>query len=126
MIEKEKPINELLRALFQGVKRLFFLVYFVAGPTADEEAGIKDNRKYFLPKGEINNCNVFIDGRHFYVQPINEFKKQYNEVRKVSIGQGDDYTPGCLLDYSKFKDNYRLTAVHLTKQKALDADSRAI
>ena len=34
----------------------------------------------------------------FYGQPINEFIKQYDEVRKVSTGQGDDYTTGCLLD----------------------------
>ena len=30
------------------------------------------------------------------------------------------------MDYAYFKDNYRLTAVDLSKQKALDADSRAI
>ena len=38
-----------------------------------------------------------IDGRSFYDQPINDSIKQYNEVRKVSTGQGDDYTTGCLL-----------------------------
>ena len=52
--------------------------------------------------------------------------KQYDEVRKVSAGQGDDYTMGCLLDYAYFKDNYRLIVVHLSKQKALDVDLRAI
>ena len=67
-----------------------------------------------------------IDGRNFYDQPINDLIKQYNEIRKVSIGQGDVYTTGCLLDYAYFKDNYRLTAVDLSKQKALDADPRAI
>ena len=52
--------------------------------------------------------------------------KQYDEVRKVSIGYGDDYTTGSLLDYAYFKDNYRLIAVDLSKQKTLDADPRAI
>ena len=52
--------------------------------------------------------------------------KQYDKVRKVSTRQGDDYTTGCLLDYAYFKDNYRLIAVNLSKQKALDADPRAI
>ena len=37
--------------------------------------------------------------------------KQYDEVREVSTGQGDDYTTGCLLDYAYFRDNYRLTVV---------------
>ena len=32
----------------------------------------------------------------------------------------------CLLDYAYFKDNYRLTAVDLSKQKALDAHPRVI
>ena len=67
-----------------------------------------------------------IDGRNFYDQPINDLIKQYDEVRKVSTGYGDDYTTGCLLDYAYFKDNYRLIAVDLSKQKALDADPRAI
>ena len=44
----------------------------------------------------------------------------------MSTGYGDDYTTGCLLDYTYFKDNYRLTAVDLSKQKAFGADTRAI
>ena len=39
-----------------------------------------------------------IDGRNFYDQPINDLIKQYDEVRKVSTGQGDNYTTICLLD----------------------------
>ena len=35
-------------------------------------------------------------------------------------------TTGCLLDYSYFRKNYKLIAADLSKQKALDADSRAI
>ena len=93
---------------------------------ADDTAGIKSNKKYFLPRGKIKNYNVLIDGRNFYDQPINDKIKQYDEVRKVSTGYADDYTTGCLLDYAYFKDNYRLIAVDLSKQKALDADPRAI
>ena len=126
VIEQGKNIYELLSASFQGVKRLFVLAYFIVADAANNEAGIKDNKKYFLPRGEINNYNVLIDGRNFYDQPINDLIKQYDEVRKVSTGYGDDYTTGCLLDYAYFKDNYRLIAVDLSKQKALDADPRAI
>ena len=94
--------------------------------TADDTAGIKSNKKYFLPREKIENYNVLIDGRNFYDQPINDIIKQYDEVRKVSAGYGDDYTTVCLLDYAYFKDNYRLIAVALSKQKYLDADPRAI
>ena len=67
-----------------------------------------------------------IDGRNFSDQPINDLIKRNDEVRKVSTGQGDDYTTGCLLHYAYFKNNYRLIAVDLSKQKALEADPRAI
>ena len=40
--------------------------------------------------------------------------------------KGDDYTSGCLLDFAYFEKNYKLIAVDLSKQKALDADSRTM
>ena len=40
--------------------------------------------------------------------------------------QGDYYTTGCLLDYIYFKSDYKMIAVDLTKQQALDADPKAI
>ena len=82
--------------------------------------------KYFLPRVKIENYNIKIDGKNFYDQPINDLIKQYDEIRKISTGQGDDYTTGCLLDFSYFEKSYRLIVVDLSKQKALDADSRAI
>ena len=47
-------------------------------------------------------------------------------MRKISTGQGDDYTAGCLLDFAYFENNYRLIAADLRKQKVLDANSREI
>ena len=76
-------------------------------------------RKYFLPRLKIKNYNIEIEGRNFYDQSINDLIKQYDEVRKISTGQGDDYTTGCLLDFAYFEKNYRLIAVDLSKQKAL-------
>ena len=52
--------------------------------------------------------------------------RQHDEVRNVSTGEGDDYTTSCLLDFAYFNKNYKLFAADLSKQKALDADSRAI
>ena len=84
------------------------------------------NKKYFLPRVKIENYKIEIDGTNFHDQPINDSIKQYDEIRKVSTGQGDHYTTGCLLDFAYFENKYRLIAVDLIKQKALDADSRAI
>ena len=67
-----------------------------------------------------------IDGRNFFDQPINSMNKTYENIRKIATGKGDDYTTGCLLDYSYFKDHYKMIAIDLSKQQALDADPRAI
>ena len=82
--------------------------------------------KYFLPRLKIDNYYIEIDGRNVYDQPINDSIKQNDEIRKISTGQGDDYTIGCLLNFAYFEKNYRLITVDLIKQKALHADSRAI
>ena len=47
-------------------------------------------------------------------------------IRKLTTGQGEDYTTGCLLDYGYIKNNYRLIAVELSRIKFLDADPKAI
>ena len=52
--------------------------------------------------------------------------KTYEKIRKTVTGQREDYTTGFLLDYSYFKDNYKMIAIDLSKQQALDADPRAI
>ena len=67
-----------------------------------------------------------IDGKNCFDQPINSMIKTYENIRKVATGQGDDYTSGCLLDYSYFKDHYKMIAIDLSKQQALDVDPRAI
>ena len=82
--------------------------------------------KNIYPRVKIDNYNIEIHGRNFYDQPINESVKQYDEIRNISTGKGDDYTKGCLLDFDYFEKNYRIIAADLSKQKALDADSRAI
>ena len=83
-------------------------------------------KKYFLPRVKIENCNIEIDGKTFYDQPINDSIKQYEKIRKISAGQGDDYKTRCLLDFGYFEKTYRIIAVDLSKQKPLNADSRAI
>ena len=120
----EKYIRKLLDSSYQGVKRLFVLAY--NNTEGDNKVSIDSFRKYFLPRVKIENYNIEIDVRNFYDQLINYSVKQYDKIRKISTGQGDDYTTGCLLDFSYFEKNYRLIAVDLSKQKALDADSRAI
>ena len=44
----------------------------------------------------MKNFNVI---KNFYDQPSDSDMKRYEDIRKLTIGQGDDYTTGCLLDY---------------------------
>ena len=67
-----------------------------------------------------------IDGKIFFDQPIITELKTYQNIRRIATSQEDDYTTGCLLDYSYFKENYEMIAIDLSKQQALDADPRAI
>ena len=51
--------------------------------------------------------------------------RTYN-IWKISTGQGDDYTTGCLLDYNCFKKYYKMIRIYVSKQQALDSDPKAI
>ena len=55
----------------------------------------------------ITDYNLFIGGRNFYDQSFNSQIKKYDEIRKISTGQRDDYATGYLLDYQYFKDHYQ-------------------
>ena len=103
---EEKHIRELLDSSYQGVKRLFVLAY--NNKAGNDQVSIDSFRKYFLPRVKIENYNVRTDGKNFYDQPINDSVKQYDEIRKISTGQGHDYTTRCLLDFAYLEKNYRL------------------
>ena len=67
-----------------------------------------------------------IDGKNLFDQPVKNNKVKYENIRKVTTAQGNDYTTGCLLDYAYFKKYYKTISVDLSKQQALDADPKAI
>ena len=113
-------VREFLDASYQGVKKRLFVVAYRDRGGANRVTA-DPHRRYFLPRVKIENDNIEIDGKNFYDQPINELIKQYDEVRKVSTGQGDDYTTCFLLDFAYFK-KVRLIVADSSKQKTLDAD----
>ena len=104
----------------------YFLELNFAGINKDNGAKSDRTKKYYLPKGIIKNYNVIINGKNFYVQPIDSDIKRYEEIRKLITGQGEDYTTECLLDYQYIKNHYRLIAVDLSRQKELDDDPKAV
>ena len=70
--------------------------------------------------------NVIINGKNFYDQPLDSGIRRYEEIRKLTTRQGEDYTTGRLLAYNQIKNHYRLIAVDLNRRKELDADQKAI
>ena len=67
-----------------------------------------------------------IECKNVFNQPINSMTKTYENIRKTATGQGGDYTTGCLLEYPCFKNHYKMIAIELSKQQALDGDPRPI
>ena len=67
-----------------------------------------------------------IDSKTVLDQLINSELKTYKTIRRIATGQGNDYTTGCFLDYSCFKDYYKMIRIDLSKQKAFDTDPRTI
>ena len=107
---------------FQGVNRLFVMAY----NRANDQPTRNGQRKYYLPRIDLEKYNVIIDGRNFYDNPIESDIEKYRELKKVMIRKGEDYTAGSLLDFTYFDKHYKLVAVDLSNQKELDADPRAI
>ena len=64
--------------------------------------------------------------KNFFDQPVKNDKVTYKNIRKLAIAHGDDYATGCLLDYTYFKKYYKMIAIDLSREQALDADPRAI
>ena len=79
-----------------------------------------------MPKNIIKTYNVIINGKNFLDQATDSDIKRYEEIRKITARQGEDYTTGCLLDCEYIKKHCRLIAVDLSRQKELDADSKEI
>ena len=100
-------MNHLVQLIFQGVNRLFVLAF-------EDDAQRTSNKRYYLSNVEIKDYNFMIDGKNFFDQPVKNNKVVYENIRKITIGKGDDYTTGCLLDYIYFKYYYKMIVVDLS------------
>ena len=70
--------------------------------------------KYSVPKGEIKDFDVLIDGKIFFDVPVKNKEEAYEKI--MSISKNNDYKTGNLLDYEYFSKHYKLTAIELSKQ----------
>ena len=119
LLAQNVNLNHLIHSSFQRISRLFVLAF-------EDDAQRTSNKRYYIPNVEVKDYNVVIDGKNFLEQPIKNNKISYENIRKISIGHGDDYTTGSLLDYTCFKKYYKMIAIDLSKQHVLDVDPRKI
>ena len=122
LLAKNANLNHLIEPSFQGINRLFVLAI-----EHDNDSDWRtSNKRYYIPNLEMKDYNPMIDRKNFFDQPVKNDKVTYENIRKITIGQGDDYTAGCLLDYTYLKKYYKMIAIDLSKQQVLDADPKAI
>ena len=111
--------NHSIEPSFRGVNRLFVLAF-------KNVAQRTSNKRYYIPNVEVKDYNGMIDGKSFFDQPEKNNKVTYENIRKIPTGQLDDYTTDCLLDYIYFENYYKMIAVDLSKQQALDTNPKAM
>ena len=75
---------------------------------------------------QMYKYKIIIDDQNLFDQPVKSDMRTYDIIQKITNGPGDDYATGCLLDYSHFNDHYKIIAIDLSKQQALDAHLKAI
>ena len=108
---------------FQGVSKLFAAAY--------ETDDIKRNanteesrRRYYLPRAEIKDYNILIDGRNFYDQNVNSSIVRYNELLKMTTGRSKGYSTGCLLDYDYYIKDFNILGIDLSHQVVFDSNPK--
>ena len=107
---KTNHLNYLIDPTFTKVNRLFVLSF-------ENEEDRTSFSKYYVPKVEIKDFNVLVDGKSFFDVPVKNKEEAYETIRSI---KNNDYTTGILLDYEYFSKHYKLIAIDLSKQIELE------
>ena len=93
------------------MNRLFVLLF-------ENETDRTSFSEYYVPKVEIKDFNVLIDGKPSFEIPIKNKEEAYEQI--IEMSKINDYTAGNLLDYEYFSKHYRPIAIDLSKQIELE------
>ena len=115
--ETNNNLNILIDPTFTNVNRLFVLTY---RNTDDRQS----SSHFYLPNVMVKDYNVIIDKLTFFDLPINTEEQAYGKI--IDISRNNEYTAGNLLDYDYFKKYYKLIAIDLSKQQALQENKDLI
>ena len=67
LLAQNANLNHLIEPIFQGVNRLFVLVF-------EDDAQRISRKIYYIPNVEIKDYNDMIDGKNFFDQPVKMIK----------------------------------------------------
>ena len=111
---KNNNLNYLIDPTFTNVNRLFVLSF----ERIEEDNIKKDYRDsfspYYVPKVQIKDFNVLIDGKSFFDLSIKNEEEAYEKITDMS--NNNNYMTGNLLDFAYYRENYKLIATDLSKQ----------
>ena len=108
---KTNHLNHLINPTLTRINRLFVLLF-------ENEEDRTSFSKYYVPKVEIKDFNVLIDGKSFFDVPVKNKEEAYEKI--MSINKNNDYTTGNLLDHEYFSKHYKLIAIDFIKQIELE------
>ena len=106
-------MNYLIDLTLTNVNELFVLS-FARNIISDNWDSYSD---YYVPNVEIKDFNVFIDWKSFFDLPVRNKEETYEKI--IDMSNNNDYTSDNLLDFTYFKENYRLIVIDLSKQTKL-------
>ena len=67
-----------------------------------------------------------INKQNIFDHPVKINLRTYNKIRKIASGQGNDYTASSLLDYNYCNKYYKMIALDLSRQQAVDTDPKGV
>ena len=82
--------------IFTHVNRLLVLTF-------ENEDDRTSFSKYYLPKVEIKDFNVLIDGKRFFEIPVKNKEEGYEAI--IEMTKNNNCRTGNLLNYEYFKDH---------------------
>ena len=97
-------LNYLTDPTFTNVNRLFVLPF----PRSNNTDSRYSYSNYHVPKVEIKDFNVLIDGKSFFDLVVKNKWKAYDKI--IEMSNNNDYPTSNLLDFGYFIKNYRLIA----------------
>ena len=107
----DNNLNYLIDLTFKNVNKLFVLSF----ERTEDHKDYRDSFiHYYVPKVQIKDFNVLIDGRSFFDFPVKNEEEAYEKI--IDRSNNNNYTTGNLLDFAYYKDNYKLIAIDLSKQ----------